>query len=62
MKCSICFNEIEKVRDPATNEVVWDKGNNAEPVNSGRCCNDCNGMVVIPVRLGLWAGRDEVAK
>lgn len=26
-------------------------GNNAYPVNNGRCCDDCNGMVVIPARL-----------
>jgi hypothetical protein len=26
-------------------------GNNAEPVNSGRCCDDCNWSTVIPARL-----------
>lgn len=26
-------------------------GNNAEPVNSGRCCDDCNQAVVIPARI-----------
>jgi hypothetical protein len=26
-------------------------GNNALPVNSGRCCDDCNLQVVIPQRL-----------
>lgn len=26
-------------------------GNNAEPVNGGRCCDDCNSSVVIPARL-----------
>ena len=25
--------------------------NNAEPVNSGRCCNNCNEEVVIPHRI-----------
>ena len=40
MNCSICNNEIN------------DKfGNNAEPVNDGRCCNDCNSTVVIPARI-----------
>jgi hypothetical protein len=29
----------------------WKEGNNAEPVNSGRCCDDCNMSVVIPARL-----------
>ena len=40
MNCSICKNTIN------------DKyGNNAEPVNNGRCCNDCNSTVVIPARI-----------
>ncbi len=40
MDCSICDNKID------------DKfGNNAEPVNDGRCCNDCNSTVVIPARI-----------
>lgn len=26
-------------------------GNNAEPVNSGRCCDECNISVVIPARI-----------
>ncbi len=26
-------------------------GNNAEPVNSGRCCDDCNARVVLPTRI-----------
>jgi len=62
MKCSICFNEIEKLKCPKTGKVIWDKGNNAEPVNSGRCCGDYNEIVVIPVRIGLWAAKDEVSK
>lgn len=28
-------------------------GNNAEPVKSGRCCDICNQLVVIPTRLML---------
>jgi hypothetical protein len=36
--CSICGHD------------GW--GNNAEPVNSGICCNKCNWSVVIPARLG----------
>lgn len=44
MLCSICFSEIEKVGD-------WDSGNNASPVNTGRCCNTCDNAVVIPARL-----------
>jgi hypothetical protein len=26
-------------------------GNNAEPIRSGRCCNQCNDTVVIPRRI-----------
>ena len=29
-------------------------GNNAEPVNNKRCCNECNNAVVIPIRLGIY--------
>jgi hypothetical protein len=44
MNCSICQNEIQPVGD-------WTQGNNAEPVNDGRCCDQCNSTVVIPARL-----------
>ena len=37
--CSICGNNYDKY------------GNNAEPVNNGRCCDTCNEQVVIPARL-----------
>ena len=37
--CSICNSEY----------VGW--GNNAQPVNDGRCCDLCNSMHVIPARL-----------
>jgi hypothetical protein len=46
MKCSICQKEIE-------NNNGWDKGHNAEPVNSGRCCDVCNYKIVIPARMTL---------
>jgi len=50
MKCSICGNEIEKKYDKA-GKMYWDKGENAEPVNSGRCCSKCNYEIVIPRRM-----------
>ena len=28
-------------------------GNNAQPVNDGRCCDFCNNTVVIPARLQM---------
>jgi len=37
--CSICGKRYEH----------W--GNNAQPVNDGRCCDDCNTMYVIPARI-----------
>ena len=39
--CSICGREY----------IGW--GNNAQPINDGRCCDLCNSMYVIPARLGL---------
>ena len=51
MRCSIKGCYIEPLRDPKTNEIVWAGGNNAEPINDGRCCNDCNAKYVIPARL-----------
>ena len=51
MKCSICNEEIEKRFH--NDKMVWDQGNNAEPVvKNGRCCDACNAEVVIPVRMG----------
>lgn len=50
MLCSICFSEIPAIGS-------WTEGNNAEPVNMGRCCNDCNDRVVIPARLNSMGGR-----
>ena len=38
-KCSICKKKY----------AGW--GNNAEPINKGRCCDDCNFKIVIPERI-----------
>jgi hypothetical protein len=43
--CSMC-------RQPF---VGW--GNNAQPINDGRCCSGCNQTVIIPARLAFIAGR-----
>lgn len=44
--CSICKREYTGY------------GNNAQPINNGRCCNACNSLVVVPMRLGkIIAGR-----
>lgn len=43
--CSICYRQYEE----------W--GNNASPVNIGTCCDDCNGLVVIPSRMNSMRTR-----
>lgn len=51
MKCSVCGNDID------VQPNGWTQGNNAQPINSGRCCSVCNTTVVIPQRLrdaGIW--------
>jgi hypothetical protein len=37
--CSIC------------GDTLSDYGHNADPVNDGRCCDNCNGVHVIPARI-----------
>ncbi len=44
--CSICAKPIPK-------KGSWAFGNNAEPINDGRCCDDCDSKVVIPHRIAL---------
>ena len=62
MKCSICKNEIEKLKDPKTGNVCWDSGNSSEPISEGRCCNKCDDEVVLPARLLSWRRQDEINK
>jgi hypothetical protein len=50
MKCCICKGEIEK-QYTEEGEMFWDQGNNAQPIDDGRCCNECNATIVIPARL-----------
>ena len=53
MNSSICKKRI------AVNLSGWDKGNNAEPVNNGRCCDSCNDTIVLPARLtAIFGGRN----
>jgi hypothetical protein len=58
MKCSICESEIE-VQLNNDGEVLSGGGNNAEPVNEGRCCNDCNMKVVVPARMSLMFNQNK---
>lgn len=50
--CSICKGDIEHKKDD-NGKVYWTSGNNAEPVNDGRCCDICNAKVVLPARYNL---------
>lgn len=43
--CSICRAECNG----------W--SHNAQPINDGRCCGDCNDGVVIPIRMARIMGR-----
>ena len=52
MKCTICGLEIKTDSDGK-----WDGGHNAEPINKGRCCEKCNNIVVIPMRLRQFEAR-----
>ena len=45
--CSICGKSYEGY------------GNNAQPVNNGRCCDKCNATVVIPRRIQEHKNRKE---
>ena len=40
--CSICYR------------VYTGYGNNAQPVNNGRCCDNCNSNYVIPMRIDRY--------
>ena len=42
--CSICQGEIDV-------QGTWRHGHNAEPINDGRCCTECNNTKVIPARI-----------
>ena len=36
MKCSICKEDM-----------IGKFGHNAQPINDGRCCDECNNLVII---------------
>ena len=52
MKCCLCGKEIEKKYSP-DGKLVWDQGNNAQPLKNGRCCDKCDMTKVIPTRLRM---------
>ena len=55
-KCCICGELIE---DELSG---WDEGCNAWPVADGRCCHECDGMVVIPARMSNFFNKNKESK
>jgi hypothetical protein len=47
--CSICQREFSP--EICHNSYTAMYGNNAQPVNDGKCCDRCNTHVVIPARI-----------
>lgn len=47
-KCSICKKNYEGY------------GNNAMPVNKGRCCDECNISIVMPTRIANYRVEKEI--
>lgn len=50
MKCIICNKEIGKF------------GNNALPIIDGKCCDNCNIRLVIPMKIRISYLVDQVSK
>lgn len=60
MQCSICEGEIDKkymTNLEGERVMYWDSGHNAQPINNGRCCDNCNHTVVVPARFGIHFNR-----
>jgi len=53
MKCAICKHPIEI---KTIGDTVWRQGNNAQPVEDGRCCDVCDCLIVLPTRMGMEVG------
>ena len=54
LTCSICGTVIMPELSG------WTGGHNAEPINHGRCCSNCNAIKVIPARLAaMYASRQK---
>ena len=47
MDCSICKEPIE------VTSFGWAEGNDAWPVNDGRCCDTCDMSVVLTARINM---------
>jgi hypothetical protein len=49
MRCSICQHVVST--ETCFDDWTLKYGNNAAPVNDGKCCDICNERVVVPARL-----------
>lgn len=49
LKCCICKKDVEKITPEGV--MYWDRGYNAEPYATGRCCEECNYTKVLPMRM-----------
>ena len=64
MQCDMCKGNIKPILNES-GEVVWDKGHNAWPISydnlgnlmpdDARCCDDCNGDVLLARILNMNA-------
>ena len=52
MDCCLCEKEIIRT------DSGWELGNNAQPIQEGRCCNYCNTTIVVPRRIEDMIERD----
>jgi hypothetical protein len=52
-KCSICGGPLYEAG------ATWKGGNNAGPINKGRCCNVCNETVVVPARISFFFAAEQ---
>jgi hypothetical protein len=63
IECWINMEETAVEKETKTCSICQIKytgfGNNADPVNEGFCCDDCNYRVVIPARFNQRATRDK---
>ena len=60
IECSICLKTIEP-HPKDTRQAKWEEanyrgwiyGNNPDPVATGRCCDTCDCLIVLPARMGM---------
>ena len=54
LQCSICSGYIKPLHNK-DGEAVWTHGNNAKPVDDGRCCDDCNKYITLIRQQPLYS-------